>query len=357
MKGGTRRALDKAPRRRSERRRRRASLEHRGPDRPVPAPVHLNQTYSGLMGRGWTVGLWVALGALALAGCGGRARRVQHARSSAVLTARLRIYGTAPEAVALANLTLMGHHYVFVVDTGAARTVIRAPVAHTLGLRDDGPPQEFFPLGCRVSSQPVALSNWRLGNTSLRPIAAITQPLLAAYSFRHAQFGGLLGSDSLSRFGTATIDFTDRRLTLGGNPPTGGRAVPITVLRHAGAVLATTQVTVDNHRLRFLVDTGSASSLIDSAVADRLGLRTAGHSGTIAGAVCRRNATPIWVHRWSFAGLHRRNVTITRIRDLLPEGYVKHGIVGVLGTATLARLGTVTIDFTRSDMILGQSKR
>jgi predicted aspartyl protease len=300
----------------------------------------------------------VGLGALALAGCGGsRTRRIEHVHSPAVLTAPLRIYGTSPAAVALVDLTLTGHHYFFVVDTGAARTVIRAPVASKLGLRDDGRPQEFLPLGCRVSSQPVALRSWRLGHASLRPMTAITQPLLAAYSFRHAQFGGLLGSDFLSRFGTATIDFTDRRLTLGGHPPTDGRTVPIAVLRHAGDVLATARIAVDNHRLRFLIDTGSASSLIDSTVAQRLGLKTAGHSATIAGAVCRRSATPVRVHQWSFAGLNRRDVVITRIRNLLPEGYLKHGIVGILGTATLARLGTVTIDFAHSDMILGQTKR
>ena len=44
-------------------------------------------------------------------------------------------------------------------------------------------------------------------------------------------------------------------------------------------------------------------------------------------------------------------------RDVVAESYLKHGIVGIVGTATLGRLGTLTIDFTRARMSLGAASR
>jgi hypothetical protein len=155
---------------------------------------------------------------------------------------------------AFVGLTFGGHLYYFLVDTGAARTFIDAPVARKLGLRDVGAPREFAPLGCKVLARPVSLRNWRLGDVPLAPITAFTHKLLAPGVSR-LPFGGLLGSDVLSRFGTVTIDFARRRLILRGKAPTCGRATPITVVRQAGSVLATTEVGLDSHSARFVIDT------------------------------------------------------------------------------------------------------
>jgi hypothetical protein len=38
---------------------------------------------------------------------------------------------------------------------------------------------------------------------------------------------------------------------------------------------------------------------------------------------------------------------------VLPKKYLNERIVGIVGTSTLARRGTLTIDFARSRMVLG----
>jgi hypothetical protein len=222
-----------------------------------------------------------------------------------------------------------------------------------LGLRDDGSPQEFAPLGCTVFAQPVAVPSWRLGNASLPASVVLTEKLLIPRAVKGVPVGGLLGSDFLSRYGTVTIDFTHRRLILGGRIPTGGRADRVDVLRRAGSVVVTTRVEVDNHRTRFIVDTGAGISAIDSAAAARLGLRAVGPSRRLDGAVCRASITPVLVREWQIGGVRAREAVIGRIHQLLPEGQLGAGAVGVVGTATLAQLGTLTIDFAHSRMLLG----
>src|SRR5262249_55231085 len=148
-------------------------------------------------------------------------------------------------------------------------------------------------------------------------------------------------------------DFAHRQLILGGPTPAGHRGVAVTVLRRAGFVLAATQVTFDSQRTRFLVDTGAAVSLIDSNTAAHLGLSTAGPSTRVIGAVCRTAITPVLVHGWSVAGVRRAEAVIGRADDVLPESYLRQGIVGIIGTSTLARLGTLTIDYAHGTMILG----
>jgi hypothetical protein len=48
---------------------------------------------------------------------------------------------------------------------------------------------------------------------------------------------------------------------------------------------------------------------------------------------------------------------IARAPHLLPASFVRAGISGIVGTATLARFGKLTIDYARSTMILGGSGR
>jgi predicted aspartyl protease len=257
---------------------------------------------------------------------------------------------------AFVGLMVRGHLYYFLVDTGAERTIIDAPVAKKLGLRDDGAPREFAPLGCRVRGQPVSVRNWRLRDVPLPVITAFTHKLLRPPGISRLPFGGLLGSDVLSRFGTVTIDFTHRRHMLRGKAPTGGRATPITVVRQAGSVLATTQVGLDSHSARFVIDTGADTSIIDSTAAARLGLAPAGPRQSGAGAVCRVAVTPVLVRQWSIAGLRVPEAVIARVPVVVPKKYLNARIDGIVGTSTLARRGTLTIDFAHSQLVLGGTR-
>jgi predicted aspartyl protease len=265
------------------------------------------------------------------------------------------VYRSHGVVTALVRLTLESHPYYFIVDTGAARTIIDAQVARRLGLRDDGSPREFWTVGCEVSAQPVALPSWRLGDASFSTATVFTQRLLIPRALSRFPVAGLLGSDFLSRSGTVTIDLTHRRLILGRSTraDTAGHAVPIKLLRLAGGTLATTQVEFDHHRAGFLLDTGAVISVIDSNAAARLRLRAVGPRMSITGAACRSTATPVLVHGWSIAALHLPPAVIGRVTEVLPERVLREGVVGIVGMATLARFGALTIDYSHARMILG----
>ena len=90
----------------------------------------------------------------------------------------------------------------------------------------------------------------------------------------------------------------------------------------------------------------------DSTAAARLRLRAVGPRTRITGAVCRSTATPVLVHGWSIAVLHLPQAVIGRATKLLPERVLRGGIVGIVGMATLDRLGALTIDYSNARMIL-----
>ena len=295
---------------------------------------------------------------VSLVGCGGGGTpRAQVSTSTGSVSVPLIEFHEHNAVWAFVGLTFGGHLYYFLVDTGAERTIIDAPVARKLRLRANGSSRVFAPLGCRLLAQPVALRSWRLGDVALPAITAFTHKLLTPRAFSRLPFGGLLGSDVLSRFGTVTVDFAHRRLILRAKAPTGDRAVPITVLRHGGSVLATTQVHLNNHSAQFVIDTGAETSVIDSAAAARLRLAPAGPRESGAGAACRVAATPVFVRHWSIAGLRFPKAVIARVPVVLPEKYVNEPIVGIVGTSTLARRGRLTIDFAHSRMVLGGARR
>ena len=311
-------------------------------------------TYPGSVRRRAIALLLTGVAGSVLAGCGSRhgvTKRLSPARS---LSVPLTIYRSHGVVAAFVRVTLEGHPYYFLVDTGAARTIIDAQVARRLGLRDHGSRREFWTLGCQVSSQPVVLPNRRVGDASFSGTTVFTQTLVIPRAFSRLPLAGLLGSDFLSRSGAVTIDLTHRRLILEASTSqrTDRDAVPLKVLRLAGGAVAMTQVEFDDHRAGFLVDTGAAASLIDTTAAQRLGLRTVGPTTSIAGAVCHTAVTPVLVHGWSFAALHVSQAVIGRAAKVLPKEVLREGIVGIVGMATLAHFGALTIDYSHTRMFL-----
>jgi hypothetical protein len=63
--------------------------------------------------------------------------------------------------------------------------------------------------------------------------------------------------------------------------------------------------------------------------------------------------TPVLVRQWSIAGLRVSKAVIARVPGVIPKKYLSERIAGIVGTSTLGRRGTLTIDFAHSRMVLG----
>jgi hypothetical protein len=72
----------------------------------------------------------------------------------------------------LVRVKIDGRPFAMVVDTGAAKTAISAGVASALDLPAAGSPIIGQTFGCRVRSQPVLLTDWRLDQRALPATAA-----------------------------------------------------------------------------------------------------------------------------------------------------------------------------------------
>ncbi len=159
-----------------------------------------------------TVLLAAAVGLLS--GAGGVGARPSHAvrRAHAASTVKLLILRARDGATAaLAPVVIHGHTYPFLIDTGATRSVVDLALLKKLHLRRVGGPIRVSGVGCTSTARNVRLSRWRIGTQPL-PTVIVTSTLIAGAN-GHAF--GLLGSDLLSRFGSATIDYAHATLTLG----------------------------------------------------------------------------------------------------------------------------------------------
>ncbi len=113
--------------------------------------------------------------------------------------------------VVAAKVVIHGRAFPFLVDTGASVTLVNPTLARRLHLRTVGKPHKFCGVtGCSLARR-VRLSNWSIGGQPLPSIVASSSPIVGTGGFGF----GLLGSDVLSRFGSVTIDYRDKLLTLG----------------------------------------------------------------------------------------------------------------------------------------------
>ena len=147
------------------------------------------------------VGLGAAAGAVA-------STRPAHAASVVpIVIFHSRTGGT----VVAAKVVIHGRSFPFLVDTGASVTLVNPTLARRLHLRTVGKRHKFCGVtGCSLARR-VRLANWSIGGQPLPSIVASSSPIVGTGGFGF----GLLGSDVLSRFGSVTIDYRDKLLTLG----------------------------------------------------------------------------------------------------------------------------------------------
>jgi len=121
------------------------------------------------------------------------------------------LHSSTGGTVVAAKVTIHGHAFPFLVDTGASVTLVNPTLARRLHLRTVGRRHKFCGVtGCSLARR-VRLSDWSIGGQPLPTVVASSSPIVGTGGFGF----GLLGSDVLSQFGTVTIDYRDKLLTLG----------------------------------------------------------------------------------------------------------------------------------------------
>jgi hypothetical protein len=303
------------------------------------------------------------------AGCGG-ATQLSGGASSIPITVSV-VKGQVEE---LTNVCLNGKGpFPFLIDTGAAFSVVATQLAKQLDLPDIGPAGGAYGIGCTLSTQPVSVRSWSVGGVNLTPqnLVATTQPYFGV----KGQPDGLLGSDVLSRFGAVRLDFAAKALTLGGpegpaptgyvgvNGPTGpppsstvthgqtGSTVPVTVMLGPGGTEMNVPLRFGKGpSLTFSVDTGTSQSLVSSSEAKVQHL-VGTNLAQVSSSVCSTTTVPL-VHsgKWSIPGatLHPQ-----LIESIPFDPAATGGVYGTLGSDQLIHFGWVVFDYTGGRLILG----
>src|ERR1700759_4570738 len=88
--------------------------------------------------------------------------------------------------------------------------------------------------------------------------------------------------------------------------------VPLVILKAKdGERLALARVIIHGHAFPFLIDTGSSKTLVDTAMARKLHLKTVGRPIKVTGVGCSEAASKVRLGRWSIGGQALPNIIAT----------------------------------------------
>jgi predicted aspartyl protease len=133
--------------------------------------------------------------------------------------------------------------------------------------------------------------------------------------------------------------------------PTRTLIVGLNVLKEGKNVIALVPVTINGKGpFTFALDTGASRSLMDSAVAKRLGISRKGHTAKIAGVNAVSKAQLVKVRSWRVGTVTLPPTTMAS--DNIPFGNAYAGIQGLLGSDMLSRFDVVTIDYAKQQLRL-----
>ncbi len=276
------------------------------------------------------------------------------------------------QVAAMANVCINDKGpFPFLIDTGAASSVVTASLARTVGLRAVGQPLELGGVACTAQAHNSRITKWNVAGLALKPadVTYLDIPLFG----QKGEPDGVLGSDLWSRFGAMRLDFARGLITVPGPEqaaPTkesvimrpSSQPVPSALLRGGPRIIAPmrvdsrpdeTIITVPvalgtSAPAAFTPDTGASQSAVDSGLAVRDGLtrlRTFLRQGT----ACTVATFPeVDSGTWSIAG---HQLTPQPLGSAELEQTV--GVAGLLGADQMSRYGSVIFDYAGGRLILG----
>ena len=126
--------------------------------------------------------------------------------------------------------------------------------------------------------------------------------------------------------------------------------VPLAILKAKdGETLALARVVVHSRSFPFLIDTGSAKTLVDDALAKKLHLTTVGRPIKVTGVGCSEAARRVRLKNWSIGGQRLPNIVATSSVIAGANGHA----FGLLGSDVLSHFGTISIDYAHGQLTLG----
>lgn len=300
-------------------------------------------------------GIWVQQPNTFGVSCAGSSTGAPEAPDATALAVPARVLHTATATLALIPVCLSGQgSYPFILDTGAAHSLVDRSLADRLHLVVTGEKAHATGVACTAMAEQVQVANWSVGRVPLR--AQTLTSLSMVGSPGGPGIAGLLGSDVWSRFGQFRLDYRAGRLTLPGPeqavapaavPDPAMGAVPMKVVHSGKETLALVPVTFDGHDpMMFVLDTGSSTSVVDRAVAQRLSLPPIGPAQHVAGVSCGTATQPVHVDSWRVGTVPLPAQNLDGIALAIP------GLTGLLGSDVLYRFGTITVDYAGGRLIL-----
>jgi predicted aspartyl protease len=116
-----------------------------------------------------------------------------------------------------------------------------------------------------------------------------------------------------------------------------------------GETLALATVAIHGRSFPFVIDTGSAKTLVDDALAKQLHLETVGRPIKVTGVGCSEAARKVRLKNWSIGGQPLPSIVAT---SSVIAGANGHGF-GLLGSDVLSHFGTISIDYAHGQLSLG----
>jgi hypothetical protein len=180
----------------------------------------------------------------------------------------------------------------------------------------------------------------------------------AVFALAPVTAGGVPSAKTTSANTTAARLFGASRLIEPAGCPrsqlgVGGPSVlPIKIVQLGKGAVVLANVCVDGvGPFPFVVDSGSALSVIDTQLSKRFHLHQVGAPEKAAGIGCSATVVPKQVSSWSLGSLALRSQAV--LSASLPNLDARQPLDGVIGSDVLSRFGAVRIDYRTQTMSLG----